>query len=155
MNFQFEKSNPIQTAKFTAISVAFLIYFTKVLGLIPGQGLLGLLLMIVFGLGIAFVIIGESVIAGYRAMDSSDSLRDQFGERPAYVIVRTIEAIGAVASAIGFVFFVVVLPQVGVSGFAYMALFLIFVPVLGMTLLIGCLIRTATEVYYFQRNSSA
>lgn len=149
MSLQFVRDRPVQAAKLVAIVATLLFAVGGVFGVIPDQGLTSLFPIVLLSLGLLLVILVETLLAGYRSTRGRCSLADQFAEHRAYILVRAVELLGAIITAGGFVFLIVMLPDEAPAGPGAIGLLFILVG-LGLVVLASSLLRTVTEYYYYR-----
>lgn len=153
MSLQFIRAKPVQACKLVAIVVTLLFAAGGVFGVIPNQGLNSLFLSILVGLGLALVITVETLLAGYRSIDTDDSPTDQVANRPMYRVVRAIEVVSVLVSAGGFIVLIGMLPEGQMAGPGAIGL-LFIITGLALLVLVGSLIRTVTEYYNYRQNDA-
>lgn len=151
MSHQFARSEPLQAGKLVTIVVVLLYAAAATFGLVPG-GLQALLFTAVFSLGLALVIVAETLRAGFRATRADEPLGRRLAHRPVYTAVRAAEALIAIlASSAVVVSFSVFTPVAGPG-----AIGLLFVVVaLGLLILGASLVRTLAEYYYHRPTDAA
>lgn len=154
MSLQFIQSRPLQAGKLVAVVVTLPFASGVVYGLVPDQGLAGLFLVPLLGLGLALVVAAETLFAGYRSIRSGSRLTDRLEGHPTYSIVRVVEVVLVVLSSGAFAYIVGTLPEGPMAGPGAIGLWMMMVG-LGLLIIGGSLLRTLTEYYYCRLDSPA
>lgn len=146
MSRTFLATRPLQAGKLAVVVGTLPFGLLGFFRLVPGQQLVGLLL--------ALVVTGETLVAGYRAAPADESPTDRLTARPAYTVVRAVEAGVALLAAGGVVATVVTVPDEPVAGPGAIGL-LFVVATLGLFILAATLVRVAAEYHYYRRDRAA
>lgn len=154
MSLDFLEAKPLQAIKLGVVAGALVFGIAGFVGLIPGQQLPALLLVTFLGPVLAFVIVAETLYAGYRAARADESARACLAARPPYTIGRAVEAVVAVLATGGFVALLGSLPDEPMPAPAGVGLLLVGVG-LGLLTLVASLGRTLGEHYLYRRDRAA
>ncbi|MGQ4556396.1 hypothetical protein [Halobellus sp. GM3] len=139
-------ARPLQTLKF-AVALAVLVFGgLGLFGVLPHQQLTALLWFPVVAVALALVVVGETLVAGYRAVRSDDPLAVQSVVRPAYTLVRAVEAAAAVLTLAGIAGAIAMVPDGPMAGPGAIGLLFIVVA-FGLPAVVGVLVRTTVEFY--------
>lgn len=150
----FLATKPLKACKLAAIVGTLAFGLAGFFRIIPGQQLAALLLVPVVGVVLALVVTAEALVAGYRAAHADEPPTARLATRPAYTVVRAVEAVVAVLAAGGIVGTVATLPDEPIPGPGAIGLLFVFVG-LGLAVLATSLLRTLTECYYYYRRDRA
>lgn len=148
---QFTRSEPLQAFKLAAILIVLFVATAGIFGYIPSLGLKSLFLIVVLGLLLGLVVIGETLIIAVGAIGSRESIRDQIESRPTYIVIRTLEVACVILPAGGFVYLISTIPEGPMAGPGAIGL-LFIITGLGTMPMAGSLIRVLSEVYYFRQD---
>jgi len=154
MSRQFLAARPLQACKLAVVAGTLVFGLLGFFRLVPGQQLAALLVVPFVGLTLALVVTGETLIAGYRAARADESPTDRLTARPAYTVVRAVEAGVALLAAGGVVATVVTVPDEPLAGPGAIGL-LFVVATLGLFILAATLVRVAAEYHYYRRDRAA
>lgn len=150
----FLRAEPLQAGKLAAIVLTLLFAVGATYGYIPGQGFIGLFLVVLLSFALAFVIAVETVLTGYRSIRTTDSLLVQVADRPAYAVVRAIEVASVVVWAGGFMYLISTIPEGPMAGPGAIGLLFMMVGV-ALVNLGGSLLRTLAELFFHHRSQEA
>jgi hypothetical protein len=148
---QFARSQPLQAIKLTAILIV-LPVAAGICGIIPWGGVSSLFLVVVLGFLVGLLIIAETLVVGVRVLKSTASIRDRIDAESAYVALRTLEVASVIIPAGGFVYLISRIPEGPMAGPGAIGL-LFIITGLSLMHIAGGLIRTMSEVYYFQQTN--
>ena len=150
----FLAAKPLQTSKLAVIVGVLVFGLVGYFRVIPGQQLGALLLVPFVSILLALVIVGETLVASYRVARADDPLSSRLTARPAYAVVRILEAVIALLAAGGIVVAILTLPDEPMPGPGAIGLLFVFAA-LGLLVLVTSLGRTLVEYYYYRRNRSS
>lgn len=148
----FIREQPLQALKLTAVVVALAFGLVSFIGMLPGRGLDGLLILAFFPMILAVVVAGEALLAGYRLARADDATA-RITARRGYTAIRAIElVVTVVAPGI----FYVLIVEIGseVAGPGAIGLLLVGIA-LGLLAYGAVLLRTLVEFYYHRRRYSS
>lgn len=154
MSLPVYRGKPVQASKLGVIVATLLFAMAGVYGVLPGQALTGLILVVFLSFVLAVVITGETILAGYRLIGTSRSLTEVLGDRPMYTIVRAIEVACTILWAAGFAYLISTIPEGPMSGPGAIGL-LFMMAGIGLLILGGGLIRSLSEYYFYRENHTA
>lgn len=137
-------------SKFCFVVGVLAVGLVGVFGLVPGRGLDALLLVPFASFALALVVAGETLLAAYRVVRDEDTLTARLAARPAYTVVRAVEALAAVLAVGGIVGLLATLPDEPPPGPGVIGLLFVFAG-LGLLVLVASLVRTTTEYVYYRR----
>ena len=152
MPSSFFQAKPLQALKFTVVTGALAFAFASFIGIIPGQGLNGLLYLAFFPIILAVVVGAEALLAGYRLARTDDAAA-RLTARRGYTAIRAIELVVTVAAP---GIFYILIVQIGGEVAGPGAIGLLFIGLaLGLLAYGAVLLRTLVEDYYHRRRSSS
>jgi hypothetical protein len=150
MSSTFIYEKPLQALKLTAVIGALAFGVSSLIGVLPGQGLNGLLYLAFFPIILAVSVGAEALLTGYRVAVAEDPTLRLTIKR-AYAAIRGIELIVTVGAPTIFYMLIV---QFGDEVPGPGAIGLLFIGT-GLALLAyaSVVLRTLTEYYYFRKLS--
>lgn len=148
----FIRDEPLQALKLTAVIGALAFGLASLMGVLPGQGLNGLLYLAFFPIILAVVVGAEALLTGYR-LARADDPAVRLTTRRGYTAIRAIELIVTVGAP---VIFYVLIVQIGGEVAGPGAIGLLFVGIgLGLLAYASVVLRTLAEYYYHRKRSSS
>ena len=148
---QFLVEKPLQAAKFLLVVLVLVLGLLGFYRIAPGRQLDALLLVPVASFALALVVAGETLVAAYRVARAEDPPTARLAARPAYTVVRAVEAAAAVLATGGIVGIIATLPDEPPPGPGVIGLLFVFGG-LGLLVLVASLVRTTTEYVYYRRD---
>jgi len=146
----FYSAKPLQAAKLVAVAGTLGFGVLGAYRVLPDQQLAALLTVPVVSLALALVVTAETLVAGYRLVRAGPAASDRLAARPAYTLVRGVEAVAAAFTVGGTVVVIERVPDGPMAGPGAMGLLFVVVG-LGLAVMGGSLLRTLTEYYYHRR----
>ena len=148
---QFLVEKPLQAIKSLLVVLVLVFGLLGFSRVVPGRQLDALLLVPVAGFALALVVTGETLVAAYRVARAEDPPTARLAARPAYTVVRAVEAGAAVLAVGGIVGIITTLPDEPPPGPGAIGLLFVF-GALGLLVLVASLVRTAVEYVYYRRS---
>lgn len=148
----FIRAKPLQAFKLTAVIATLGFAFAGFVGLLGGRGLDALLYLAFFPMILAVVVVGETLLAGYR-LARTDNLAVQLTTRRWYTVVRLLEVVITVgAPGIFYILIVEIGGEVAGPG----AIGLLFIGIaLGLLAYGAVVLRTLVEYYSYRRSRTS
>jgi len=151
MPSSFIRDKPLQALKLTVVIGALVFGLSSYAGILPGDGLNGLLYFAFFPVILAVVVASEALRTGYRLVRTDDPAA-RLTARPVYTVIRAIELIVAVVAP---TIFYILIVQLGSEVAGPGAIGLLFIgAALGLLVYGSLLLRAVTEYYYHRKRSS-
>lgn len=150
MSLQFARTKPFQAGKLAGIVGVLLFAAAGYFRLVPDRQLAAMLAVLVVGLGLAFLVAAETLLAGYRTLRVDGPLASRLTDRPLYAAVRAGEAAVAVLAAGLFLYTLGTLPDGPMPGPGAVGL-LLYGFSLGLSVVGASLVRTLAEYYYHRQ----
>lgn len=148
----FIQDKPLQALKLTAVIGALAFGLVSLMGILPGQGLNGLLYLAFFPIILAVIVGTEALLTGYRLARSDDPTGRLTAQR-GYTAIRAVELIVTVGAPTTFYVLIV---QIGGEVPGPGAIGLLFIGIgLGLLAYASVLLRTLAEYYYLRTRSSS
>ena len=153
MSVRFHQARPLQAGKLASIVVAVPIGAAVIYGVVPYPGVLGLFLVPLLGIGLAVVVMAETLFAGVRALRDDAPATERLTRRPVYGAVRAVEVVAPILATAVLWFVLASIPDGPMAGPGAMGLWMIVVG-LALVVVAGCLLRTLAEVYYHRAGAT-
>lgn len=151
MSQAFIHAKPLQALKLGSVLGILVFGIVGIAGLLPRQGLDGLLILAFFPMVLALVVGAEALLAGYR-LARADDPGSRLRSRPWYTAVRVIEVVATIGAPGTFYVLIV---EVGseIAGPGTIGV-LFFGVGLGLVAFGAVVLRTVVEYYYHRQNRS-
>lgn len=148
----FIRRQPLQALKLT-IAIGVLAFgVTSLIGVLPGQGLNGLLYVAFVPIVLAVIVGSEALLAGYRLTQAEDPAK-RLRTRRGYTVIRAIELVMTVGAP--GIFYGLVL-RIGSEVPGPGAIGLLFIGAgLGVVAYASVILRTLTEYYYLRKRTAS
>lgn len=151
MSQTFIHAKPLQALKLGSVLGLLGFGIAGVAGLLPNEGLDGLLILAFFPMILALVVGAEALLAGYR-LARADNLESQVRRRPLYAAIRVFEVVATIGAPSSFYVLIV---EVGSEVAGPGAIGLLFYGVgLGLLAFGAVVLRTVVEYYDHRQNRS-
>lgn len=150
MSLPFVRTKPLQALKLVAIVTTSVFAAAGVAGYVPSRGFIGLFLIVALALGLALVIVLETIRSSYLALVSSESLSELMLGRPLYSAARVIELLSAVFSIGGIWILIASIPDGPMAGPGAIGL-LFLLTRRSLVVLGGSFVRTLVEIHEYRR----
>lgn len=148
----FIRDKPLQALKFAAVIGALTFGVASLIGVLPGDGLTGLLYLAFVPMLLAVVVGAEALFSGHRLVGTDDPVA-RFRARRVYTAIRGIELIVTVGAPATFY---VLIGQIGGEVAGPGAIGLLFIGIaLGLFAYASVLLRTLVEYYYHRTRSTS
>lgn len=151
MPSSFVREKPLQALKLTAVIGILAFGLTSYVGVLPGQGLTGLLSLAFFPIILAVIVGSEALLTGYRLAQAADPVA-RVTARRWWTVIRAIELTVVVFAPTTFYILIV---QLGSEAAGPGAIGLLFMGViLGLSAYASVLLRTLAEYYFYRKRSA-